>query len=58
MERDWFKSSHSQGDNTDCVEASFTPTHRLLRDSKNPTGPVLTLGLTAYRAFLSALKSE
>ncbi|ROO82943.1 uncharacterized protein DUF397 [Actinocorallia herbida] len=58
MERDWFKSSYSQGDNTDCLEVAFTGGTRLVRDSKNPSGPVLTLTVASYRDLLATLKSQ
>ncbi|MCD0449057.1 DUF397 domain-containing protein [Actinocorallia sp. API 0066] len=56
MNRDWFKRSYSQGDNTDCVEAAFDGPLRLLRDSKNPHSGHLTLPASAYRTFIEGLK--
>jgi hypothetical protein len=54
---DWFKSSYSDNEGGDCVEVAFsaprlTVVH--IRDSKNPTGPTLTLGAPAWKAFVSA----
>jgi hypothetical protein len=38
----WRKSSYSGGGGTECVEVAF-PTRRIaFRDSKNPSGPVLS----------------
>jgi hypothetical protein len=43
----WRKSTYSGGENNDCVELAHTLD--TLRDSKNPTGPVLKVGnLTAF----------
>ncbi|WP_158885364.1 DUF397 domain-containing protein [Amycolatopsis anabasis] len=51
----WRKSSHSQGENTECVEVAFLPEAAVaVRDSKNPTGPVLTYPPAAWLAFLAS----
>ncbi|MFF0204217.1 DUF397 domain-containing protein [Streptomyces sp. NPDC005017] len=52
---EWIKSSHSTADGPDCVEVAATPGHILVRDSKNPDGPRLTLTPTAWAAFLPPL---
>ncbi|WLW53017.1 DUF397 domain-containing protein [Streptomyces sp. YU58] len=49
----WRKSSYSGGEGGECLEVAATPTTIHLRDSKNPTGPHLTLSPTAWSAFLS-----
>lgn len=52
----WFKSSHSDSEGDACVEIAF-PGEQLtvqIRDSKNPTGPTLTLRAPAWAAFVSA----
>jgi hypothetical protein len=49
----WRKSSYSSGEGGQCLEVAATPTTIHLRDSKNPTGPHLTLSPTAWSAFLS-----
>ncbi|EDY55062.1 MULTISPECIES: DUF397 domain-containing protein [Streptomyces] len=49
----WFKSSYSSGEGGQCLEVAATPHTIHLRDSKNPTGPHLTLSPTAWSAFLS-----
>ncbi|MER5300052.1 DUF397 domain-containing protein [Streptomyces lasiicapitis] len=52
----WRKSSHSNGEGGDCVEvADGIPGLVPVRDSKNPTGPVLVIGATAWVGFLTAL---
>ena len=48
----WQKSTYS-GDGSNCVEIATTPTTIHIRDSKNPTGPHLTLRATAWTDFLS-----
>ncbi|MDT0309715.1 DUF397 domain-containing protein [Streptomyces sp. DSM 44917] len=55
---DWFKSSYSEGDGGECVETSrsLLPSHLVpVRDSKVATGPVLTVSVPAWAAFLSSL---
>jgi hypothetical protein len=47
----WRKSTHSHG-NGDCVEVAPSPLTSLVRDSKNPGGPVLAIPTTAWRVFL------
>ncbi|WP_127450178.1 DUF397 domain-containing protein [Streptomyces sp. B29(2018)] len=58
----WHKSSYSDGGGGNCVEVSPctcpspspSPTTVHVRDSKNPTGPTLTLSSTAWAAFLAS----
>ncbi|MFJ3657539.1 DUF397 domain-containing protein [Streptomyces nigra] len=49
---EWMKSSYSTPDGPDCVEVAPTPDRILVRDSKNPDGPRLTLTPTTWTAFL------
>jgi hypothetical protein len=51
-ETEWIKSSYSTSDGPDCVEVATASAHILVRDSKNPDGPRLTLAPTAWTAFL------
>ncbi|QKW37891.1 DUF397 domain-containing protein [Actinomadura sp. NAK00032] len=52
----WRKSSRSaQG--ADCVEAAQVKDTRAIRDSKDPTGPVLTFTPDAWTTFLQAVKT-
>ncbi len=48
----WTKSSYSTDEGPDCVEVAATPANILVRDSKTPHGPRLTLTPTAWAAFL------
>jgi hypothetical protein len=53
MKLEWIKSSYSTSSGPDCVEVAIPDdTHVLVRDSKNPTGPRLTLTPTAWAAFV------
>ena len=49
----WFKSSYSGGEGGDCLEVAPCPHTIHIRDSKNPTGPVLTLSPAAWAGFLA-----
>ena len=52
QERAWRKSSYSGGTEDDnCVEVSLAH-DALVRDSKNPSGAVLTFGSTAWKNFI------
>lgn len=49
----WFKSSYSSGGDGDCVEVAVALPHTIhIRDSKNTTGPQLTLSPTAWAEFV------
>ncbi|MEU8694746.1 DUF397 domain-containing protein [Streptomyces sp. NPDC048665] len=49
----WFKSSYSSSSEPgDCIEVAAAPTTIHIRDSKDPTGPRLTLAPEAWAAFL------
>ncbi|WP_209647503.1 DUF397 domain-containing protein [Kibdelosporangium banguiense] len=52
----WRKSSYSgnAGDKGDCVEVAGMPEIAAVRDSKNPTGDVLTFPADAWTGFLQA----
>ncbi|GGW43929.1 hypothetical protein GCM10010340_22610 [Streptomyces griseoloalbus] len=49
----WRKSSYSGDTGGSCVEVADMPTSAIaVRDSKNPAGPILTLGPAAFATFL------
>jgi len=51
----WFKTIHSSAAK-DCVEVAFLPSDSVgVRDSKNPDGPALVFGDSAWNAFTTAL---
>lgn len=52
----WHKSSRST-DKSNSVEVAFAGPVVALRDSKNPTGSVLTIPPPAWRAFTTALRA-
>lgn len=50
----WRKSTHSGDQGGECVEIAETPhTTLAIRDSKNPAGPILTLGPAAFTSFVN-----
>ncbi|MUN38504.1 DUF397 domain-containing protein [Actinomadura litoris] len=53
----WRKSSHSQGGQGECVEVSTNTVDTLIRDSKNPDGPRLSLSHTGLTALLHQIKA-
>ncbi|MEU7664593.1 DUF397 domain-containing protein [Streptomyces lincolnensis] len=52
----WFKSSHSGGNQTECVEAAFVAANVLVRDSKQPGHGQLKVSAEAWQNFLSAAR--
>ncbi len=50
----WRKSSYSGEGQSDCVEVANTGPNVAVRDSKNPTGPVIAFPLGKWRTFLTA----
>ncbi|GGZ67404.1 hypothetical protein GCM10010344_38040 [Streptomyces bluensis] len=56
-ERAWFKSSHSGGAGSDCVEVAFGGGRSVgVRDSKVVPGPLLAVTGEAFAAFLDGVK--
>ncbi|MCP2168153.1 DUF397 domain-containing protein [Goodfellowiella coeruleoviolacea] len=52
----WRRSTYSVPNN-DCVELARTAALAAVRDSKNPTGPMLTFGQAELVRFLGAVKA-
>ncbi|KUO18397.1 DUF397 domain-containing protein [Streptomyces dysideae] len=54
---EWVKSSYS-GNNGNCVEVAALPGGgRALRDSKNPSGPMLTFSAEEFGAFVAGARA-
>ncbi|MYR97834.1 MULTISPECIES: DUF397 domain-containing protein [unclassified Streptomyces] len=54
---EWRKSSYSDPNGGDCVEMAAAPCGSVpVRDSKNPTGPAITIGAPAWQAFVDGLR--
>jgi hypothetical protein len=53
----WFKSSRSSGQGGNCVEVAKASDTWYVRDSKNPTGGMLSVAPEAWRAFLDVVPS-
>jgi len=51
----WRKSSYSSDQGGECIEIAETPcpTTLLIRDSKTPAGPILTLDPAAFTTFVN-----
>jgi hypothetical protein len=52
----WYKSSHSDGSQSECLEVARGHTHVPVRDSKAVTGPAVLFSLDGWTAFLTAVK--
>jgi len=52
----WQKSSYSGSNGGQCIEVAASG-GVLVRDSKNPDGPVLTFPADAWGAFVAGVKS-
>ncbi|PRY38263.1 DUF397 domain-containing protein [Umezawaea tangerina] len=50
----WRKSSYSDESGTNCVEVAASS----VRDSKNPTGPVLVFPVARWKSFLTHVKNN
>ncbi|HUZ23181.1 MAG TPA: DUF397 domain-containing protein [Streptosporangiaceae bacterium] len=58
LSRTWAKSSHSDPNGGNCVEARDTGHAVQVRDSKNPDGPVLTFAKAGWLAFTTEIKNS
>ncbi|GAA3142739.1 DUF397 domain-containing protein [Streptomyces echinatus] len=57
-ELQWFKSSHSGGSGTECVECAYTGADALIRDSKQTEASVVQVHSDTWRAFIRALTQD
>ncbi|WP_328601112.1 DUF397 domain-containing protein [Actinomadura physcomitrii] len=53
----WRKSTYSDGHGGECVEVAAIKKGLLVRDSKNPNGPVLGLNPAAARDFINYVRA-
>ncbi|KIX78378.1 toxin [Streptomyces sp. MBRL 10] len=51
----WRKASYSGSNGGDCVEVAAQPCRVAVRDSKDPGGPVFTVGAAAFAAFVRSV---
>ncbi|MEU5509420.1 DUF397 domain-containing protein [Streptomyces fungicidicus] len=54
----WFKSSHSGGSGTECVECAHTEGGTLIRDSKDRQGPMITVGHATWASFVQTIRRK
>jgi len=52
----WRKSSYSGNSGGNCTEVAAVPGAVLVRDSRDPHGPVLAFGHAAWKAFAAAVR--
>ncbi|MFI6465398.1 DUF397 domain-containing protein [Streptomyces sp. NPDC050538] len=52
----WFTSSYSNGAGGECVECAMADGRALVRDTKNATGPVVTVQSDPWHSFVQAFK--
>lgn len=52
----WYKSSYSGGQ-ADCVEVAATSDVVLVRDSKDPAGPVLNVNTHEWQSFTESIQA-
>ncbi|UYB40505.1 DUF397 domain-containing protein [Streptomyces sp. Je 1-4] len=54
-----FRKSSYSGQEGDCVEVAHTADGgRVVRDSKDPAGPHIALGVGAWASFIETLKTD
>ena len=54
----WITSSRSGAGNSNCVQVGICDEHVILRDSKDPDGPVLTFDREVWRGFIAWVKHQ
>jgi hypothetical protein len=53
----WRKSSFSEGGGTDCVEVALAVSGVVVRDSKNSSGPILTMSAGTWRRLVAVVSA-
>ncbi|MFD3912551.1 DUF397 domain-containing protein [Streptomyces sp. NPDC058603] len=57
-EESWRSSSYSQSNGGECIEVADDIPHTVpIRDSKNPTGPILIASPSSWTAFVAFAKA-
>lgn len=54
----WFKSSHSGGSGTECVEVADLSATVGVRDSTRPEGPHISVGRAAWAGFVGGVGEQ
>jgi len=54
----WTKSSYSGSGGGNCVEVAVAPERVHVRDSKDPSGPVLTVSPEAWTSFVAFASAQ
>lgn len=55
---EWIKSSYSSDQGGNCVEIAELPDGAAVRDSKDPTGPVLRFSPAQWAASIKAISRD
>jgi hypothetical protein len=55
---EWRKSTYSEASDNECVEIRVDGDAVLIRDSKDPTGPVLRVDAAAWSGFIDAVRRD
>jgi hypothetical protein len=53
-----WRKSHASADQGACVEIAFSRSSVLVRDSRNPVGPILIVAAGHWHALLEQIKSN
>lgn len=59
LSRDWVKSSHSEPNGGNCIQARHPSTGQVqVRDSKDPDGPILTFTPDDWTTFTAHIRTS
>ncbi|WP_405447467.1 DUF397 domain-containing protein [Streptomyces achromogenes] len=54
----WYKSSYSDGSQSECLEVARGHAHVPVRDSKAVTGPAVLFSANGWTSFVTAIKND
>ncbi|GAA1897401.1 DUF397 domain-containing protein [Actinomadura bangladeshensis] len=54
----WRRSSYSGANGGECVEVANIPGSTVIRDSKDPDGPMLTMKRNDFRLFAEKIRNS